>query len=89
MTGPLTYHEASDGNLPDQIDRFIELSYRDLTPTAALTFFRGSPMNGVPARAIVRGLVTVLASAIHTKVESSLIIQLSCGNTLSNSTSCR
>ncbi len=31
MTGPLTCHEASTGNLPDQMDRFSELSYRDLT----------------------------------------------------------
>jgi len=30
MTGPSTYHEASDGNLPDQIARYHELSDRDL-----------------------------------------------------------
>ena len=30
MTGPQTYHEASDGSLPDQIARYHELSERDL-----------------------------------------------------------
>ena len=30
MTGPQTYHEASGGNLPDQIARYHELSERDL-----------------------------------------------------------
>ena len=26
MTGPETYHEASDGNIVDQIDRYRELA---------------------------------------------------------------
>lgn len=30
MTGPQTYHQASDGSLPDQIARYHELSERDL-----------------------------------------------------------
>jgi hypothetical protein len=30
MTGPKTYHEASNGSLPDQIARYHELSERDL-----------------------------------------------------------
>jgi hypothetical protein len=30
MTGPITYHEASDGSLPDQIARYHELTERDL-----------------------------------------------------------
>jgi hypothetical protein len=30
VTGPVTYNGASDGNLPDQIARYHELSERDL-----------------------------------------------------------
>ena len=30
MTGPVTYHEASSGSLPEQIARYHELSERDL-----------------------------------------------------------
>ena len=37
MTGPVTYHAPSDGNLADQIDRFNELSYRDLTARLVAT----------------------------------------------------
>lgn len=37
MTGPTTYNEASDGNIVDQIDRFSELTQRDLLAASIAT----------------------------------------------------
>jgi hypothetical protein len=37
MTGPVTYHEAMDLALPDQIDRYKELTNRDLAARSITT----------------------------------------------------
>jgi hypothetical protein len=37
VTGPTTYHEASDGNIVDQIDRYRELADRDLMAQSIAT----------------------------------------------------
>ena len=37
MTGPMTYHEASDGNIADQMDRYRELADRDVMARSIAT----------------------------------------------------
>ena len=37
MTGPQTYHEASDGNIVDQMDRYRELDDRDVMARSIAT----------------------------------------------------
>jgi uncharacterized protein with PIN domain len=37
MTGPVTYHEASGGNISDQMDRYRELADRDLMARSIAT----------------------------------------------------
>jgi hypothetical protein len=37
MTGPTTYHEAADGNIVDQIDRYRELADHDLMARSIAT----------------------------------------------------
>ena len=37
MTGPQTYHEAGDGNIVDQIDRYRELADRELVARSIAT----------------------------------------------------
>ena len=37
MTGPQTYHEASDGNIADQIERYRELADRDVMARSIAT----------------------------------------------------
>ena len=37
MTGPVTYHEAGDGNIVDQMDRYRELAEQDLMARSIAT----------------------------------------------------
>jgi hypothetical protein len=37
VTGPQTYHDASDGSIVDQIDRYRELDERDLMARSIAT----------------------------------------------------
>jgi hypothetical protein len=52
MTGPTTYNEASHGNIVDQIDRFGELTQRDLLAAAIATLKARGQWTGDRARTL-------------------------------------
>ena len=68
MTGPQTYREASDGNLPDQIGRYEELSYRDLTARSIAILKARGEWTDERARVLDPGKYPPLTVAEHLEV---------------------
>ena len=65
MNGPQTYHEASDGDLSDQIGRYKELSCRDLTARSIATLKARGEWTEERARVLDPGKYPPLTVAEH------------------------